>query len=151
MYTVYSNTGKYHVWSICTQYTVTQESIMCDHQKCVYIIKVAFNPLPKLIACFESASCFWQKCPPPPPPSIKKCERVLVQMGPVRIRHSLHATQSSLSVDLWCKPARLTTFLNWRHFGLRWWISLILVSLGSSWLRLPGDVLRLLTACRAFE
>ena len=50
-----------------------------------------------------------------------------------------------------CKPARLTTFLNWRHFGIHRRISLILVWLESSWLQLPGDVLRLLIACRAFE
>ena len=55
------------------------------------------------------------------------------------------------SVHVWCEPARLTTFLNWRHFGLHWRISLILIWLESSWLQLPGDALRLLIACRAFE
>ena len=52
---------------------------------------------------------------------------------------------------LWCKPARLTTYLNWRHFGLHWRIALIFIWLESSWRQLPGDALRLLIACRAFE
>ena len=50
-----------------------------------------------------------------------------------------------------CKPARLTNFLNWRHSGLCWWISLMLVWLESSWLQLHGEGLRLLLVCGAFE
>ena len=42
------------------------------------------------------------------------------------------------TVKLWCKPARLTTFLNLRHFVLHWRISLILVWLESSWLQFTG-------------
>ena len=42
-------------------------------------------------------------------------------------------------------------FLSWRHFVLHWRISLFLVWLESSWLQLPGDVLRLLIVCRVCE
>ena len=67
------------------------------------------------------------------------------------LRFHLSTSLLNILCFVWCEPARLTTFLNWRHFGLHWRISLILILLESSWLQLPGDALRLLIACRAFE
>ena len=56
-----------------------------------------------------------------------------------------------ISIGGMVQTSKTDHFLNWRHFGLHWRISLILVWLESSWLQLSGDVLRLLIACRVFE
>ena len=48
-------------------------------------------------------------------------------------QHSTYCIVCESNCDVvWCKPARLTTFLNWRHFGLHWRISLTLVWLKKS-------------------